>query len=172
MPDSYQNELPKARVNITLDVETAEGKKKKELPLKLLVLGDFSNGKSEKPLNERERININKNNFDKVIKDFSPEIHCVVPNKISAKQETLGVKLKMEALRSFHPEEIIKQVPALKNLLAMRNLLKDLKANILDNSVFCRELEKIIKDKPQLQQLKRSLNQLVFSETEQSGDKS
>ena len=69
MQDSFQNEIPKARVNITLDVETSEGRKKKELPLKLLVMGDFSNGQTQGPIGQRERIGISRNNFDQVLQD-------------------------------------------------------------------------------------------------------
>lgn len=161
MPDSFQNEIPKARVNITLDVETGEGRKKKELPLKLLVMGDFSNGKTQGPLAERERIDINKNNFDKVINEIAPELSFAVPNKIKNNGEELGVHLTMDSMRKFHPEEIIKQVPELSNLLAMRNLLKDLKANILDNATFRRELEKIMKNEAELKKLREQLSLLI-----------
>ena len=40
---SFQNEVPKARVNIKLDLHTGGAQKKVELPLKLLVMGDYSN---------------------------------------------------------------------------------------------------------------------------------
>lgn len=46
MADSFQNEVPAARVNIKLDLHTGNAKKKVELPLKLLAVGDYSNGKS------------------------------------------------------------------------------------------------------------------------------
>jgi type VI secretion system protein ImpB len=39
MANSFQNEIPKARVNIKLDLHTGNGQKKVELPLKLLVTG-------------------------------------------------------------------------------------------------------------------------------------
>lgn len=45
MADSFQNEVPTARVNIKLDLHTGNAKKKVELPLKLLAVGDYSNGK-------------------------------------------------------------------------------------------------------------------------------
>ena len=45
MADSFQNEVPAARVNIKLDLHTGNAKKKVELPLKLLAVGDYSNGK-------------------------------------------------------------------------------------------------------------------------------
>ncbi|HCR0169558.1 TPA: type VI secretion system contractile sheath small subunit, partial [Enterobacter hormaechei] len=45
MADSFQNEVPKARINLKLALHTGGAQKKIELPLKLLTLGDFSNGK-------------------------------------------------------------------------------------------------------------------------------
>ena len=50
MADSFQNEVPKARVNLKLDLHTGGASKKTELPLKLLVAGDFSNGQEFSPL--------------------------------------------------------------------------------------------------------------------------
>ncbi|MHA3265505.1 type VI secretion system contractile sheath small subunit, partial [Yersinia pseudotuberculosis] len=64
---SFQNEIPKARINIKLDLHTGGAQKKVELPLKLLVMGDYSNGQEQRPLSEREKLNINKNNFNSVL---------------------------------------------------------------------------------------------------------
>ena len=58
MSSSFQNEIPKARVNLKLDLHTGGGQKKVELPLKLLVAGDFSNGQEERPLSERVKTDI------------------------------------------------------------------------------------------------------------------
>jgi len=63
MSDSFQNEVPKARINLKLDLHTGGASKKMELPLKLLVAGDFSNGQDAAPISEREKVNITKNNF-------------------------------------------------------------------------------------------------------------
>ena len=52
MSDSFQNEIPRARVNIKLDLVTGGAQKKVELPLKLLAVGDFSNGKARVTLAE------------------------------------------------------------------------------------------------------------------------
>ncbi|CAD5358516.1 protein of unknown function [Enterobacter cancerogenus] len=41
---SFQSEIPKARINLKLDLHTDGASKKTEFPLKLLVAGDFSNG--------------------------------------------------------------------------------------------------------------------------------
>jgi type VI secretion system protein ImpB len=157
MAESFQKEIPPARINITLDVETNGARKKKELPLKLLVAGDFSNGKSKGTVAERERININKNNFNQVISDLAPELTCNVSNKIKNDDSEMQVKLKIDSLQKFHPDHVAQQIPELRNLLAMRNLLKDLKANVLDNHEFRRALEKIIKNKDELKQFQVKL---------------
>ncbi|MBK3085104.1 MULTISPECIES: type VI secretion system contractile sheath small subunit, partial [Enterobacter cloacae complex] len=52
MADSFQNEVPKARINLNLALHTGGAQKKIELPLKLLTVGDFSNGKENRPLSE------------------------------------------------------------------------------------------------------------------------
>ena len=70
MANSFQNEIPKARVNITLDVDTGGAQEKKELPMKLLAMGNFSNAPTTTPLEEKKRIDVNKNNINDVLASF------------------------------------------------------------------------------------------------------
>ncbi len=165
MADSFQKEIPKARINISLDVETGGAKKKVELPLKMLVMGDFSNGKAEGRLVDRERIEINKNNFESVLKDISPQVRYQVPNRLANDGSEIDVDLKFESMKSFHPEQVAGQVPELHSMMAMRNLLKDLKSNLLDNTSFRKELEQIVKNQPELEGLQQELEQMISSET-------
>ena len=72
MSESFQNEIPRARVNIKLDLVTGGAQKKVELPLKLLSVGDFSNGKTQGTLSESEKINITLSNFNSVLADLNP----------------------------------------------------------------------------------------------------
>ena len=142
MADSFQNEIPSARVNIKLDLHTGGAKKSIELPLKLLVIGDYSNGKEQRPLAEREKININKNNFDNVLTD----LQLTVENTLAGDGNEQNIDLAFNRMKDFEPEQIAKQIPQLRALLSMRNLLRDLKSNLLDNSKFRQELEVILKD--------------------------
>jgi type VI secretion system protein ImpB len=144
--DSFQNEVPKARVNIKLDLHTGGAQKKVELPLKLMVMGDYSNGKEQLPLSERGKININKNNVDSVLGEFSPGLKLVVENTLPDEAADTTVELSFQRLKDFEPEQVARQVPQLRALLAMRNLLRDLKSNLLDNVTFRHELERILKD--------------------------
>lgn len=161
MAKSFQREIPKARVNITLDVETGGVKKKLELPMKLLVMGDFSNGKTKNKIAERERVNINKNNFESVMSELSPDLEFSVDNKMVHDSNDVKVKLKIDTMKSLDPESVAEQIPELHRMLAMRNLLKDLRSNLLDNGSLRRELERIVKSRPELLELKSQLDRLV-----------
>ena len=168
MAESFQKEIPKARVNITLDVETGGAKKKLELPMKLLVMGDFSNGKTKGRVAERERININKDNFESVLSNLAPMLEYHVENKLQNDGNDISVNLEIGTMKSLDPEMVAEQIPELHRMLAMRNLLKDLRSNILDNGSLRRELEKIVKNRPDLMNLKKSLDDLIAnSETEE-----
>jgi len=170
MANSFQKEIPKARVNITLDLETYGAKKKMELPLKMLVLGDYSNGKSDGPVKERDKININKQNFESVLKDMSPTLKLSVPNKIANDDSDISLDLTFDSSKSFNPDKVAEQIPELQSMMAMRNLLKDLKSNLLDNTKFRKELENIVKNQPELAHLQKQLEQIVPTENNDSAE--
>ncbi|NWD28005.1 type VI secretion system contractile sheath small subunit [Pseudomonas yamanorum] len=144
--NSFQNEVPKARVNIKLDLHTGGAQKKVELPLKLMVMGDYSNGEEQRPLSERGKVDINKNNFDSVLGEFSPSLKLAVNDTLSDDESDTSVELSFRRMKDFEPEQVARQIPQLRALLAMRNLLRDLKSNLLDNATFRQELERILKD--------------------------
>ncbi|MDF7669675.1 type VI secretion system contractile sheath small subunit [Orbaceae bacterium ESL0721] len=161
MSKSYQNEVPSARVNIQLDLHTGGAQQKVELPLKILSVGDYGRGKDKRPLSEREKVKIDKNNFDAVLKDFRPEATITVPNTLADDGSEINVNLAFESMKDFSPEQVAKSIPQLRALLAMRNLLKDLKANLLDNITFRHELEKIVKDEQLSDELRAELESIV-----------
>lgn len=148
---SFQHEVPKARVNIKLDVHTGDAQKKVELPLKLLMLADYSNGREQRPLAARPKVSINRNNFDSVLADYAPRANFEVTNALAQGPGEWALALAFNCLKDFEPEQVARQVPQLRALLAMRNLLRDLKSNLLDNATFRAELERILLD-PQLSQ--------------------
>ncbi|EOI5817758.1 type VI secretion system contractile sheath small subunit [Cronobacter malonaticus] len=146
MSGSFQEEIPKARINLKLNLHTGGAQKKVELPLKLLVTGDFSNGQEHRPLSARNKIDVNKNNFDSVLAEFSPAVNLAVENTLAGDGREENVRLTFRQMKDFEPEQVARQIPQLKAMLAMRNLLRDLKSNLLDNATFRKELETILKD--------------------------
>ena len=158
---SYQSEIPKSRVNIKLDLHTGTAKKKVELPLKLLVAGDFSNGAEQRPLSERQKVNINKNNMNSVLAEFSPSVSMAVENTLAGDGSQDAITLAFRDMKDFEPEQVARQIPQLKAMLAMRSLLRDLKANLMDNTAFRRELEKILLDPSLSAELRGELSALA-----------
>lgn len=162
--NSFQNEVPKARVNIKLDLHTGGAQKKVELPLKIMVMGDYSNGREQRPLSERSKVDINKNNFDNVLAEFAPELKFTVDNTLLGDASDTPVELSFQSMRDFEPEQVARQIPELRALLAMRNLLRDLKSNLLDNATFRVELERILKDEDLSNELRAELAALAPQE--------
>ncbi|MDZ5431737.1 type VI secretion system contractile sheath small subunit [Pseudomonas fluorescens] len=159
--NSFQNEVPKARVNIKLDLHTGGAQKKVELPLKLMVMGDYSNGREQRPLSARTKVGIDKNNFDSVLAEFSPALKLSVANTLVDDVSDTSVELDFQSMKDFEPEQVARQIPQLRALLAMRNLLRDLKSNLLDDATFRHELERILKDDALSNELRAELAALA-----------
>jgi len=153
------SEIPKSRINITLELDQNGETRRKELPLKLLFLGDFSLAKQHTPLFKRQRHTIHKVNFDDVLKQFHPTLNFQVKNIVNPSHENLSISLEFNKLKDFLPESIAMQIPELQQLIAMRNLLKDLRALSLDNPNFRKQLKEFMTEKNQLSQMIQVLEQ-------------
>jgi type VI secretion system protein ImpB len=160
MAGSFQNEIPPARINLKLDVGKGGAKKKLELPLKMLVVGDFSFKERDDRISDREKISINKENFTQVMESMDLKLKYNVENKITGTSD-LAVDIDVKNMDSFKPENVAKSVPELSKMLAARNLLKDLKSNLLDNREFRKRLELIIKDPDSVKSLQDELKKVV-----------
>ncbi len=117
MSGSFQEEIPKARINLKLNLHTGGAQKKVELPLKLLATGDFSHGQEHRPLSERKKIDINKNNFDSVLSEFSPALNLAVENTLAGDGREENVRLTFRQMKDFEPEQVARQIPQLKTSL-------------------------------------------------------
>jgi type VI secretion system protein ImpB len=125
------------RVQITYDVVGVKTIKLKELPFVMGVLGDFS-GQPEQPLpamKDRKFVEINPDNFDKVLKGMAPHLSYSVDNKLSSDPGAGQVKvdLRFESMDDFSPENVAKQVKPLKELLDLRTRLSDLRGSLQGN---------------------------------------
>jgi len=72
-----------------------------------------------------------------------------------------NVQLSFQQMKDFEPEAVAPQIPQLRAMLSMRNLLRDLKSNLLDNATFRKELETILKDPTLSDELRSELNALA-----------
>ena len=162
MAGSFQNEIPPARINLKLDVGKGDAKKKMELPLKMMVMGDFSMKPKDERVVDRQKIDLNKNNFEQVMEGMDLSLKYVADDKLSGQEgKGLPVNLQIKNMKSFNPENVAKNIPSISRLLAARNLVKDLKSNLLDNRDFRKRLEEILKDGQASQALLDQLKKIV-----------
>src|SRR5258708_108172 len=132
--ESTQHKLDRVRsprVHITYDVEVGDAIELKELPFVMGVLGDLT-GQPEQPLaalKDRKFVQINRDNFESVLKGMNRHLAFSVQNKLSDEPNAgqVGVNLKFESLEDFSPENVAKQVGPLKELLDLRTRLSDLR---------------------------------------------
>ena len=165
MNQSFQNEIPPARINIKY-VNRTEGQEAVELPLRLLILGDYTQREpspDDPLLEEVESISIKKaDDFESVMKEMKLGINLIVDNKLVDEEgEKMSVDLEFPDLKAFEPESIAEQVPELKKLLMVRHLLNDLKNYVITNRKFQQELNKIVNDESDFESLSQKLEELV-----------
>jgi type VI secretion system protein ImpB len=159
---SFQNEIPPSRVNIRYVKYTGGAQEKVELPLKLLLLGDYTLRDDDTPLDERKKINVNKDNFAAVMREQKLQLSMVVPNRLSGKEgDEMRVDLDIESLGDFNPDSIVQNVPELKKMIEIRELLSDLKARVITNRKFRLALENIVKDKSQVEAIMSELDRIA-----------
>ncbi len=79
---------PKERVNITYKPATGNAKEEVELPLKLLMLGDYTQRPDPRPLEERKPINVDKDNFNKVMAEQKLNLTYNVKDTLSEEQDS------------------------------------------------------------------------------------
>jgi type VI secretion system protein ImpB len=134
------------RVQISYDVETVGGMRKIELPFVVGVLADLSGMPKEalKPLRERKFVPIDRDNFNKVLAKMEPRLALRVQNRLTDEDTKLGAELFFKEIDDFEPARVAEQVPALKELLDMRNRLKQLLNKMEGNEKLERLLEQVL----------------------------
>lgn len=139
---------PKERINITFKPATGNAQEEIELPLKLLVLGDFTQRADERKVEDRKPIGIDKNNFDEVLAKQELGLTINVPNRLQdgAEGEDLGVSLKVNSMKDFNPASLVEQVPELKKLMELRDALVALKGPLGNAPAFRKAIESVLAD--------------------------
>ena len=117
------------RIKLTLKRENGD---ETELPLKMLVMGNYQGISDDTPLRERTSVNIDKRNFNRVMREMAPRLKTTVPNHLSGilagdEPQELALDIRFLSMEDFHPDNLARQIPSLDHLLRLRALLADLK---------------------------------------------
>lgn len=138
---------PKERINIVYRPATAGRKEQVELPLKVMVLGDFTQKQDTRDLEDRDPVDVDESNFDEVLASMDVSTHFSVPDKVSGEEgKSMDVDLRFEKLSDFEPGHVIESVPELRRMLELREALKALKGPLGNVPEMRRKIQEIIQD--------------------------
>jgi type VI secretion system protein ImpB len=137
------------RVKVAI-LPSSDAKESVELDYRLMIPGNFSKsepGSLGNIKDRRIRTISKKGDFQKVLKDINPKLKLTVQNKISEDpQAQMEVDLDFQDMKDFHPDEIVKKVQPLKQLLEAREHLKQLKLAVLKDANLKKALEGVLKE--------------------------
>jgi type VI secretion system protein ImpB len=156
---SKQSESPKERINVTYKPATGDQSAEIEIPYKITVLGEFNPDEEEKPVEDKKVININKNNFNDVLKNQGLELNMSVDNKLVDEEgSSLTVNLKLESMKDFSPENIVESNDEMKKLMELRQSLIALKGPLGNVPAFRKAIESAISDDAEREKLLKELS--------------
>lgn len=157
---------PKERINIKYVPATDGAQAEVELPLKLMVLGDFKGRSEDTPLEERTAVSVNKNNFSSVMKESDLSLSTTVPNLLTDEEnQSLAVDLSFQSLEDFSPDAIAGQVPELSKLIELREALVALKGPLGNIPAFRTRLQELLACEESREKLLSELQLLDGEET-------
>ena len=139
------------RVHISYEVELNGAQVMKELPFVVGVISDLS-GHPAEPLarmKDRKFTEIDRDNFDDIMKSMRPRLAIKVPNKLQDDGSELSVEMNFQKMSDFGPDSVARQVKPLDDLLQVREQLKDLLGRTEGNDRL-EEMLKAIIEKPEL----------------------
>jgi type VI secretion system protein ImpB len=142
-------------------VEIGDALELKELPFVVGVLGDYSGKPDEQlpPVKDRRFVNIDRDNFNDVLREMKPRLAFRVEDKISGnKDQKLNVELRFNHIDDFTPEQVVRQVEPLRKLAEKRHELEMLKSKMDGNDKLVSLLEKVLESDELKQQLGKELN--------------
>ena len=139
---------PKERINITFKPAIGGAQEDVELPLKLLVIGDYVQQVDERKLEDRKPVAIDKMTFDEVLAKQGLSLSLNVPNRLQEEGGTdeLAIALNISAMKDFNPASLVEQVPELKKLMELRDALVALKGPLGNAPSFRKAIEGVLAD--------------------------
>lgn len=142
--DLFEKQQP---INIRYRPYLGKAQEQRSLPLKLLVLGDFSAGNNNTALSSRKALEITPHNFDERLREHNIQLSFSVPNRLTDEVGArMAVKIKISSLDDFDPDRLVHQVEPLRRLLEMRRILERLKMQYLNEEGFRKQLSALTSD--------------------------
>jgi len=158
MAESVQHTLKRVRpprVKITYDVEIGNAIEKKELPFVAGIIADVAGQNTDllPRFKDRKFAEIDRDNFNDVMKGVAPRATFKVDNRLSGGEGEIACDLTFHSLDDFEPVNVVKQVEPLRKLFEARQALNDLAAKLDGNDRLEDVLTQIVEDSGQREKL-------------------
>jgi len=159
------------RVQIEYDVEVYGAEKKVQVPFVMGVMSDLSGDSNADlpPIDERDALEFDVDNFDDRLKAMSPSVKMTVPNKLTGEGE-IAVDITFESMDDFSPDAVARKVDSLNKLLQARTQLSNLVTYMDGKSGADELLAKAMGDKALMESLVSSPNPDEAADSEKKED--
>ncbi len=149
----------KPRVHIKYEVETEGAMVERELPFVVGVMGDFSGDPTEplKPLKDRKFIQIDRDNFNDVMRRMTPGLQMKVDNTLKGDGSQIPVSLRFDSIEDFEPGRVVQQVEPLRKLQETRDRLRDLMSKVDRSEELEALLERVLQNNNEISALSSAL---------------
>jgi type VI secretion system protein ImpB len=142
-----QDEPVAGRDRIHLEIRRCDGAEH-EIPLRLLMLGDYTGRPDDTPVEERPVLKVEPDTFAVVMRAHALALDLEVPDVLEqpAPASTMRVSLRFRRLSDFEPEDVARQVPAVAALLDRRAFFSGLKGPLGGEKALRRKIEQLVDD--------------------------
>ncbi|MGB9594769.1 MAG: type VI secretion system contractile sheath large subunit [Candidatus Poribacteria bacterium] len=116
-----------------------------QFPLRMLVFSELAPRDLQTGVSKvSDKFRVDKDNFKNVLAEICPNISLDVPNRLGNDPKEIIVDIPIKDINYFKPDLIAENVPALKELLDVRDLLVSVKENKLSQEEVQSRLERSI----------------------------
>lgn len=166
---------PDGRLNLRYDI-AGKTEVVGELPLRYMVVGNFTGDRELPPLEERGPVKIAQSDFDTVMATHKPSLTVVGVANVFADgapgepaPETRPLELEFNSMADFHPDNLLKQlitprpgapngqIEALARARKMREALVALRGPMGTRAAFRKAMEAYIKSETERAKLEQAL---------------
>jgi len=146
---SIQDTLPKSRLTLRYRTEINGQQEDIELPLRLLVVGDFSGSHSSKDsFEERNVLSFDGKNLNNIMQKMKIRL------QVTDSEENAHT-IPIENVDSFLPGNVIKSISTMDDMVKAKNLLNSLLSSINNSNKFRQALSSLLEDPEALDKLKK-----------------
>jgi type VI secretion system protein ImpB len=156
---AIQDLIPKSRLTLRYHTEISGQPEDIELPLRVLIAGDFSGSSTKKlPFEARKILSFDGKNLNAVMERMKIRL-----NVTDSSEDTHTINV--ESVDAFLPSHLIESIDSINDLVKAKKLLNGLMSSINNSNKFRNAINQLVSDAGSLDSLKALLAPSYESQT-------